>query len=123
MSNRGKRDSLGTAFLVLHIVILAYILAGWALPYVGVYIVVLPLMALHWPLNRDTCIINNLESLIRTGRWRDPRNCEEGAWLRLLIKSVLGLDLTPRQIDVLSYNLLALLWGLGIWHWFGWPTP
>jgi hypothetical protein len=118
-----KRDALGMAFLVLHVAILVYIVIGWALPFVGYYIVVLPLVALHWPLNRNACVINNLESLIRTGRWRDPRNCEEGAWLKHLIKAAVGLELTARQVDRLSYGLVVVLWGLGIWHWFGWPTP
>ena len=120
MSEPGRRDALGIAFFLLHVAILIYILIGWALPRPLVYVVFLPLMVLHWPLNRNTCILNNLETLVRTGRWRDARNWEEGAWLRLLIKSVLGFEFSPRQIDVLTYSLLMVLWGLGLWHWLGW---
>jgi hypothetical protein len=115
-----RRDALGKAFLLLHIAILVYILIGWALPQVAFYVVFLPLMALHWPLNRNTCALNNLESLIRTGRWRDPRNCEEGAWLQTLILSVTGVTLTVRRTDLISYSLLTLLWALGLWHWLAW---
>jgi hypothetical protein len=118
-----RRDALGTAFLVLHVAILVYILTGWALPFAGFYVIAVPVMVLHWYLNKNSCVINNLESLIRTGQWRDPRNCEEGAWVRHLVKSVIGLDLSPRQVDLWTYGLLALLWGLGILHWFGWPPP
>lgn len=120
MSETGKRDALGTAFLVLHIAVLIYLLVGWALPYVTFYVVFVPVMVLHWPLNRNTCVINNIESLIRTGRWRNPGNTEEGAWLRVLIKSGTGIDLTVRQTDRISYALLALLWGLGVWHLATW---
>jgi hypothetical protein len=120
MSEQGRRDAIGTVFQVLHMTILVYILIGWALPGVTFYIVFVPVMVLHWPLNRNTCVINNFESLIRTGRWRNPDNVEEGAWLRILIKSVTGLDFTVRQTDLMSYGLLALLWGLGVWHRFGW---
>lgn len=116
-SGNRPRDALGIAFLLLHIAILIYILIGWALPQVTFYVVFLPLMVLHWLLNRNSCAINNLESLIRTGRWRDPRNCEEGGWLRALINNGTGIDLTVRQTDMLSYGLLTLLWGLGLWHW------
>jgi len=115
-----RRDALGIAFLLLHIAILVYNLIGWALPQVAFYVAFLPLMALHWPLNRNTCALNNLESLIRTGHWRDPRNCEEGAWLQTLILSATGVTLTIRQTDLISYSLLALLWGLGLWHWLAW---
>lgn len=123
MSQPTKRDAIGTAFLALHVAILVYILTGWALPGVGFYVIAVPLMVLHWPLNRNSCVLNNLESLIRSGRWRDPANQEEGAWLRMLIKSSLRLDLTDRQVNLLSHAVLLLVWGLGILHWRGWPTP
>lgn len=115
-----RYDALALAFFALHVVVLLYILIGWALPGVVFYVVFLPLMVLHWLLNRNACVINNLESLIRFGQWRDPRNCEEGAWLRTLIRSVTGAELSGRQTDFLSYGLLAPLWGLGLWHWLAW---
>jgi hypothetical protein len=123
MADREKRDALAIVFQALHIAILIYILTGWALPGVVIYVIAVPLMGLHWPLNRNTCVINNLESLIRTGRWRDPANLEEGAWLRMLVKTRIGWDLSPRLVDRLSYIALAALWGLGLWHFFGRPAP
>lgn len=120
MAEAGGRDALGTAFFGLHIAIVVYVLIGWALPCVGLYLMFLPLMVLHWPLNRNTCIINNLESWIRNGRWRDPGNCEEGAWLRMVIRGATGVELTVRQTDWAVHSLLTGLWGLGLWHWLGW---
>ena len=121
MSQTRERDGLATVFFLLHIAILVYILIGWALPAgVGFYLVFLPAMVLHWRLNRNSCALNNLESLIRSGRWRDPRNVEEGAWLKALIGTATGVALSVQQTDLISYVLLAGLWGLGLWHWFGW---
>ena len=121
MSQTRERDGLATVFFLLHIVILVYILVGWALPAgVGLYLLFLPLMVLHWQLNRNSCALNNLESLIRTGHWRDPRNGEEGAWLKTLIRTAIGVELNVRQTDLISYVLIAGLWALGLWHWLAW---
>jgi hypothetical protein len=117
----GRRDALAIVFFALHIVVLIYILIGWALPVgVALYVVFLPLMILHWWLNRNSCALNNVESLIRTGHWRDPRNSEEGAWLKALIRSAVGVDLSVAHTEVISYVLIAGLWGLGLWHWLAW---
>ena len=117
----GGRDAIGIVFFLLHIAVLVYILIGWALPVgVTIYVVFLPLMVLHWRLNQNSCALNNLETLIRTGRWRDPNNSEEGGWLKTLIGGATGLELTVRQTDLISYVLIAGLWGLGLWHWLAW---
>lgn len=118
------RDRLGRAFFVLHAVLVGYILFGWILaPGLAFYLVFLPLVALHWPLNHGTCVLNNLESLVRTGLWRDPKNREEGAWVHCVIGDVTGRDLTPWQLNLLTYGLLLLAWALGWWHWTGWAWP
>ena len=117
----GGRDAIGIVFFLLHIAVLIYILIGWALPVgVAIYVVFLPLMVLHWRLNQNSCALNNLETLIRTGHWRDPHNCEEGGWLKTLISGATGLELTSRQTDLISYVLIGGLWGLGFWHWLAW---
>lgn len=116
-----KRDGLGRACFVIHICFLIFIVTGWLLrPLLIVYLVFLPAMVLHWYVNKGTCVLNNLESLIRTGRWRDPANCEEGAWLKTLIHSVTGLSFTISQVDRITYAVIATLWGLGLWHLLGW---
>jgi hypothetical protein len=118
-SDATRRDGLGRACFFLHIAILVYVVTGWALrPALSLYLVFLPAMVLHWHLNRGTCVLNSLESLIRNGRWRDAGNREEGAWLKTLIGDVTGLRLSVRQTDLLSYAALAGLWGLGLWRWW-----
>lgn len=117
------RDGLGQACFWLHIAVLIYIVGGWALPQrqaLYVYLGFLPLMVLHWRLNGNSCILNNLESWLRSGRWRDPGNREEGQWLLTLVKGVTGLEFHPWHMDAVSYCALVLLWGLGLWHLLGW---
>lgn len=121
------RDFLGRAFFVIHILVVLYTLTGWAYPAGLVfYVFFIPLMVLHWPLNRGSCVLNNLENWLREGRWRNPSNREEGAWVHCLVVDTTGLALSPRQVMVLSYGLLALCWILGLLRLTGllvlWPV-
>src|SRR5215469_11266381 len=106
-----RRDALGQLCFALHFAVMIYIIFGWAIPQPGLllfYLVFLPAVIVQWQFNRNSCVLNNAESLIRTGRWRDPGNAEEGAWLLGLIRSVLRIELKPAQMDVLIYVMLAL---------------
>lgn len=101
-----------------------YALVGWAIrPGLIAYLAFLPAMVMHWRLNKGSCVLNNCETLLRTGRWRNPANREEGAWVQCLLTDLTGFGVTPRQVSLLSYLLVTMLWGLAWWHWFGWPTP
>ena len=65
----------------------AFVLAGWVLPFaeaLGFYLVLLPMMAGQWVINRGSCILNNIETWLRSGRWRDSSNPEEGHFLAML---------------------------------------
>jgi hypothetical protein len=116
-----RRDALGWVCFIVHIAILTFIVTGWAIrPLLAAYLVFLPAVALHWRLNRNACVLNNLESMMRTGRWRNPANHEEGAWLKTLIHDVTGLNLTIGQVDAISYAVMAVLWAVALWHWMGW---
>lgn len=116
------RDRLSRLCFWVHVGVVAYVLTGWTVaPGLVVYLVFVPLMALHWQFNRGSCLLNNCESLIRSGRWRDPANREEGAWLHCVASDLTGIALSRLQVDAISYLLLALVWGLGWWHWTGWP--
>lgn len=114
-----KRDLLGNFCFYLHFAVMIYIVIGWLVPWHPMqifYLVFLPAVALQWRFNKDSCVLNNIESLLRSGRWRDPNNVEEGAWLLTLARTQLGLPVTARQIDLFTYALLAILWGLDLGH-------
>jgi hypothetical protein len=117
-----ERDLLGQAFFWLHFLVLIYIVAGWALPWRGAlmfYELFLPAIAVQWWFNANSCILNNIESKIRTGSWRSPANPEEGAWLLGLIRSWLGIPVTHLQVEILTYGVLALLWATALWRLVG----
>jgi hypothetical protein len=96
-----------------------FIVGGWAMwwPHALLfYLAFVPVVALQWQFNRNSCVLNNLESLIRTGAWRDASNEEEGAWLLTLARDVVGLRVRPAQMEAFIYVVLLVLWGLGLAH-------
>jgi len=110
---------LGQILFALHVVFLLYAVFGWLAPWRDVlvfYVIFLPALVLQWRVNQNSCVLNNLESLIRTGRWRNPANDEEGAWLLTLARNALGISLTPARMDALIYAVVAVLWGFGLIH-------
>jgi hypothetical protein len=117
------RDALGNFCFYLHFFVMIYIVTGFLLPVralLGFYLAFLPLVIVQWWFNKNSCVLNNLESLIRTGSWRDASNKEEGAWLLTLARDTLGIDAKPWQMDVFTYGVVATLWLLGAWHFRGW---
>jgi len=121
-SQAGGRDALGQACFWLHILILVFILCGWAVPVrplLVLYLVFLPLVVGQWRINRGACILNNLENWLRHGRWRAPEeNEEEGAWLRTLVRRQTGIALTRGRMDLIIYTAMAGFWGLAWAHFF-----
>lgn len=103
-----------------HYAALGFGLIGWAIPVKGVlvaYLIFLPLVALQWRLNRDACVLDNVESWLRHGRFRaGDANPDEGSFIANLIARVLGLRLTPRAVSRLVYGLMAILFTLGAAH-------
>lgn len=118
-----KRDLLGNFCFYLHFAVMIYIVAGWAVPLDAAlifYLGFVPAVAIQWQFNKNSCVLNNIESWLRTRSWRDPNNREEGAWLLTLAQTTLGLPVTAMQVEIFTYCVLAALWGLGLWHLLGW---
>jgi hypothetical protein len=114
-----KRDLLGNFCFYLHFAVLIFIVVGWAAPVPAVlyaYLTLLPLVALGWLVNKNSCILNNIESWLRYGTWRSAQNAEEGAWLMTLIKNVTGIQLKPWQVDCITYGIMVGLWFAGFSH-------
>jgi hypothetical protein len=120
---RARRDSLGQACFLIHIVILVTVVLGWLVPmraWLIAYLIFLPAMFLHWKLNRDACILNNLENWLRSRRWRTPEtNREEGQWLRTLLADATGLSWSKAKVDVLIYAAMGIFWLLAFARLFG----
>ena len=115
-----KRDALGRTCFFIHVAILLYVVLGWGVPlrtWLLLYLIFLPAMVLHWKLNRDACVLNNLENWLRVRRWRMPQaNREEGAWLRTLLADATGIVLSRGQMDGVIYGAVALFWLLALAH-------
>jgi hypothetical protein len=116
---RKGRDALGRFCFLLHFAVMIFIVVGWTMWWPGAllsYLVFVPAVALQWQFNRNSCVLNNLESLMRNGTWRDAANEEEGAWLLTLARDVVGLRIPPAKMEVFIYLMLLVLWGLGLTH-------
>ncbi|MEI9991767.1 MAG: hypothetical protein WDM86_17225 [Rhizomicrobium sp.] len=117
------RDGLGTFCFYLHFAVMFYIVLGWAAPFrdaLVFYLFFLPFVVLQWLFNENSCVLNNIESLIRVGRWRDPHNEEEGAWLRTLATNLFGHPFKAWHIEVFTYFVLAVVWAAGLSHLIWW---
>jgi hypothetical protein len=123
MTGKSHRDGLAWTCFLVHLAVLVMVISGWMFPgrwWLTFYLVFLPLMVLHWKLNRDACVLNNLENWLRHRRWRAPQtNREEGAWLRTLLADATGLALSRTRMDAVIYGAVALFWLLGAAHGLG----
>ncbi len=118
-----KRDLLGNFCFYLHFVVMIFVVLGWLVPWTPVlifYLVLLPSMVAQWRFNKNSCVLNNTETWLRTGQWRDSRNVEEGAWLKTLAENVFGWKLVHWQVDAFTYSIVAILWLLGLGHFLHW---
>jgi hypothetical protein len=113
-----RRDGLGQICFLVHILVLIVVLLGWIWPrpaWLIFYLIFLPAMIVHWKLNRDACMLNNLENWLRHRRWRAPEsNREEGAWLRTLLADATGIAWTRGRMDAVIYGTMSLLWLLAL---------
>ncbi len=113
------RDALGHVFFWHHLAVMGFIVLGWLAPWRALlvfYLVLLPVVMLQWQFNRDSCILNNIESLIRTGSWRNPANPEEGAFLLELARRISGRHISQELMNGVIYTAMAVFWGLGLGH-------
>lgn len=102
----------------LHLVLILYIGLGWIIPSrtaLFVYTLLLPLVAMQWLLNGGASIVNNIENLVLSGKWSDPRNPFEGAFFRTLLHAV-GVPASQAQITTALCFLMLIFWIAGICH-------
>ena len=120
-----RKDGLGVSLFVFHLTVGGFVLAGWLISSyeaLTLYLVLLPAMAAQWCVNRGSCMLNNLESWFRTGRWRDDQNPEEGGFLIMLCDWLFATRPSPPTVDRFSYSVVLFLWLLALGHfsWLAW---
>jgi hypothetical protein len=114
-----SRQAAIGALRALHYAILAWGVVGWAIPsipWLVAYLILMTLIAVQWMINRNTCILNNLESWIATGRWRDETDANQGGFIAGVVQMATGRRPSDRAANILSYGLLAVFWALGFAH-------
>ena len=103
----------------LHLAILVFIILGWVVPVSAVlwaHVVLVPLILGIWYLNDCSCPLNNIESYLLKGLWRDPDNREEGSFVVVVVEQYLGMQPTQKQMDMITYGIMGLAWALSGVH-------
>jgi hypothetical protein len=103
----------------LHMALLFYGLLGWVIPsapWLIAHLIFIPALVVVWVANKGVCPLNNIETLLTTGRWRDPGNAEEGSFLVVIVERYLGLRPTQGLMDRVTYSLMAFVWLLSWLH-------
>ena len=118
-----RLDGIGLSFFITHLAIGAYVLLGWVVspaPALTLYLMLLPAMAAQWYVNRGSCVMNNIESWLRSGRWRDPNNPEEAGFLLMLCQWLFRARPHPSVLDRFCYATVLVLWLLAAsrFSWF-----
>ena len=97
----------------LHMALVFFGLLGWVIPsepWLIAHLIFIPGLIAVWRMNDGVCPLNNLESMLTTGAWRNPASAEEGAFLRVIVERYLNLHPTQEQMDQITYGIMALVW-------------
>jgi hypothetical protein len=103
----------------LHMALVFYGLFGWVVPsapWLIAHLVFIPALVVVWIANAGVCPLNNIETLLTTGRWRNPENGEEGSFLVTIVERYLGMRPTQGLMDRVTYGLMAFVWALSWLH-------
>lgn len=114
-----RRDHLGLSCFIFHLALGAFVLMGWLISSVAgltFYLLLLPAMAAQWVVNEGACVINNVETWLRTGLWRDPEKGEDGRFLTMICEWLFAMRPDPAAVDRFSYSTVFLLWLLALGH-------
>jgi hypothetical protein len=117
-------DGLGLGCFLFHVFVGVYIVFGWLVSPTSTlvfYLLLLPAIAMQWYVNRGSCVINNLESWLRKGHWRDPENPEEGGFLMMICDWLFKVRPHPSFLDRVCYGVVLILWLLAASR-FSWST-
>jgi len=104
---------LRAACHALHMLLVLYGLLGWLVPsepWLIADLIFIPGLLAVWRVNDGVCPPNNLESFLTTGNWRNSASPEEGSFLRVVVARYLKLEPTQKQMDTVTYVIMAAVW-------------
>lgn len=105
-------DLVRVTTFTVHLLIVAYVSMGWlSSTRIGLffYLLLLPIIAMQWLLNAGGSILNNAETLIRTGRWHDSRNIFEGHFFQNMLRAV-GIKASTALINITVCMTMLIFW-------------
>ena len=105
-------DKIRVWLFLVHIAIVFYVATGWLISsrmLLYFYTLLLPMMVLQWLLNGGCSIVNNVENLLRVGRWNDANNIFAGAFFRTLLRFA-GIRASQAQITTALCSLMLIFW-------------
>ena len=86
----GAAQALSSTCHYLHLGIMLFIMLGWIVPFDAAllaHLILVPVILGIWYLNDCSCPLNNIESYLLKGLWRDPDNREEGSFVVVVVDS------------------------------------
>ena len=115
-----RRDGLGLVCHRLHLAIMVYFVAGWAAPWHGAlyfYLAFVPAVALQWQFNANACVLNNLESWLRTRPLARSRQPGGGRLARHPVRGHAAASAPARWRSTSSpMRVLLALWSMALIH-------
>ena len=105
-------DLLRVTTFIVHLAIVAYVSTGWlASTRIGLlfYLLLLPMIVMQWLLNAGASILDNAETLIRTGHWHDSRNMFEGHFFQNILRAT-GIKVSTTLINLIVCATLLMFW-------------
>jgi hypothetical protein len=103
----------------LHMALVFYGLFGWVVPnanWLIAHLVFIPALVAVWRVNNGVCPLNNIETFLTTGRWRNADNAEEGSFLVVIVERYLRMRPTQGLMDRVTYGLMGFVWVLSWLH-------
>lgn len=112
-------SALRTFCHALHMLLVVFGIFGWLIPnepWLMAHLIFIPGLIAVWRANDGVCPLNNLETYLTTGTWRNPANAEEGAFLKTIVERYLKLTPSQAQMDQITYGVMGGAWLLSFAH-------
>ena len=114
-----QRERLADLVATIHTALIPYCLFGWVVPnalWLKVHAIFVPLMVAHWWVNRNVCILSNLETYLRHGQWWRTEDANQGGWVENQIQALTGWTPPPGFSTAATYVALAASTALSLLH-------
>ena len=117
--NRHTAIFLRNSVRVVHYLLVVVVLLGWLpedVSWLLSYIVLLPLIAIQWRLNDNSCILTNLEYWLAHESQDRPKSRRQEPFIGRILEKIYRRKVTFRTTQFWSHGLLTLAWFLGFVH-------